>query len=132
MTDKTPKWLADCKQYLKDGETPAQRIERERRDTDAVLTLLVREKEKTAAMEELLRSAHAIAARAGADTAWETFAASIQAMGIGAVTARTYRLPRTALVIREHEASADCWCGPEVDYVDPDTGAKVFVHKHAQ
>lgn len=132
MTDKTPKWLADCKHYLKDGETPVQCIERERRDTDAVLTLLLREKGKTAAMEELLRSAHAIAARAGADTAWETFAASISALGIGAVTARTYRLPRTAPVIREHEASADCWCGPVADYVDPDTGATVFVHRQAQ
>jgi len=38
--------LADCEQYLKDGETPAQRIERERRDTEAVLNLLIREKRK--------------------------------------------------------------------------------------
>jgi len=39
--------LADCEQYLKEDETPAQRIERERRDTEAVLTLLIREKRKT-------------------------------------------------------------------------------------
>lgn len=32
--------LADCEKYLKDGETPAQRIERERRDTEAVLHLI--------------------------------------------------------------------------------------------
>lgn len=29
----------------------------------------------------------------------------------------------------EHEASADCWCEPELDSVDPDTGAKVWVHR---
>jgi len=37
-----------------------------------------------------------------------------------------------APVTREHEASAACWCGPEIDYVDPDTGATVYVHKQAQ
>ena len=40
--------LADCEQYLKDGETPAQRIERERRDTEAVLNLLIREAQERA------------------------------------------------------------------------------------
>ena len=30
---------------------------------------------------------------------------------------------------REHWTSADCWCCPDVDYVDPDTGVKVYVHK---
>lgn len=29
----------------------------------------------------------------------------------------------------EHEASADCWCEPELDSVDPDTGAKVWIHR---
>ena len=28
----------------------------------------------------------------------------------------------------QHTTSADCWCGPTVDYVDPDTGATVYVH----
>lgn len=23
---------------------------------------------------------------------------------------------------REHELSADCWCGPAVDWLDPETG----------
>lgn len=46
--------LAACEPYLKDGETPAQRIERERRDTAAALELLVREKRKT---EVLLHAA---------------------------------------------------------------------------
>lgn len=44
------------------------------------------------ALEELLESAHAIAARRGAGTAWDRFAASIAALGIGRVTARTYRV----------------------------------------
>ena len=43
-------------------------------------------------LEDLLRSAHAIALRKGADTAWERFAESIQRLGIGPVTARTYRI----------------------------------------
>lgn len=47
--------LADCEQYLKLGETPAQRIERERRDTEAVLNLLIREKRKTEAMREVMQ-----------------------------------------------------------------------------
>lgn len=85
--------IAECAKYLKDGETPAQRIERERRDTDAVLTLLIREKERTRLLEDLLRSAHCIALRQGADTAWDTFAASIKAAGIGTVTARVYKVP---------------------------------------
>lgn len=47
--------LADCAKYLKEGETPAQRIERERRDTEAVLNLLVREKQRTEAMKEVMQ-----------------------------------------------------------------------------
>lgn len=38
--------LAACEPYLKDGETPAQRIERERRDTAAALELLANERIK--------------------------------------------------------------------------------------
>lgn len=30
---------------------------------------------------------------------------------------------------REHEANHDCWCEPEIDYVDPDTGVAVYVHR---
>lgn len=47
---------------------------------------------RESAMEELLRSAAAIAQRHGAGTAWDRFGASIKALGIGAITARTYRL----------------------------------------
>ena len=42
-----------CEPYLKDGETPVERIEREREDTAAMTRLYGREKEKT---EALLRS----------------------------------------------------------------------------
>ena len=29
----------------------------------------------------------------------------------------------------EHVLDSSCWCNPEVNYVDPDTGAAVIVHK---
>lgn len=43
-------------------------------------------------LQELLRSASTIAAREGHGTHWERFAASIAEVGIGPVTARTYRI----------------------------------------
>lgn len=43
-------------------------------------------------LEDMLRSAHCIAVRRGEGTAWERFAASIARLGIGSVTARTYRV----------------------------------------
>lgn len=33
---------------------------------------------------------------------------------------------------REHIASENCWCHPELDYVDPETGASVYVHRRQQ
>lgn len=53
-------------------------------------TRLISEREK--ALEDLLRSACAIADRKGEDTAWERFAASVHALGLTGVTARTYRV----------------------------------------
>lgn len=29
-----------------------------------------------------------------------------------------------------HSETAECWCMPEIDYVDPVTGVKVYVHKN--
>lgn len=29
---------------------------------------------------------------------------------------------------RAHEMSSQCWCGPFLEYVDPDTLNEVFVH----
>lgn len=42
-------------------------------------------------MEELIRSACAIADRRGAGTAWDRFSASAAKLGLNGVTARTYR-----------------------------------------
>lgn len=36
------------------------------------------------------------------------------------------------LAQHEHKASAGCWCGPTVEYKDPDTGIAVYVHKQVQ
>ena len=41
--------------YLKEDETPAQRIERERKDTDMVMRLLANEKRKTERLEDMLK-----------------------------------------------------------------------------
>ena len=34
---------------------------------------------------------------------------------------------------REHITDGSpCWCSPDLDYVDPETGAKVWLHKESQ
>lgn len=33
---------------------------------------------------------------------------------------------------RQHIGSADCWCGPTVEFKDPSTGAAVWGHKQVQ
>lgn len=43
-------------------------------------------------LEELLRSACAIADRHGVGTAWERFSASVHTLGLNGITARTYRV----------------------------------------
>jgi hypothetical protein len=32
----------------------------------------------------------------------------------------------------EHTTTPECWCDPYVDYVDPDTGIEVWVHREVQ
>lgn len=32
----------------------------------------------------------------------------------------------------EHIASEYCWCGPDADYTDPETGTTVYVHRGIQ
>ncbi len=32
----------------------------------------------------------------------------------------------------EHVPFANCWCEPTAEYIDPDTGATVWLHKEAQ
>ena len=34
--------------------------------------------------------------------------------------------------VREHTMSGDCWCNPELNYTDPETGTEVWVHKEPQ
>lgn len=48
-------------------------------------------------LEELLISARAIASRKGEGTHWGRFDASIAKMGIGSITARTYRILQSDL-----------------------------------
>lgn len=43
-------------------------------------------------LEDVLRSAHCIAARRGAETAWDIFAARIAGLGIGSVTPRVFKV----------------------------------------
>ena len=39
----------------------------------------------------------------------------------------------TAPTPRKHITDgSECWCHPDVDYIDPETGAKVIVHKEVQ
>jgi hypothetical protein len=48
--------------------------------------------ERVTAMEDLLRSACAIADRRGEGTAWDRFSASVRKLGLNGITARTYRV----------------------------------------
>ena len=50
------------------------------------------EEERIYEMEQLLQSARAICRRRGELTAWDRFDASIAKLGIGRITARTYRV----------------------------------------
>ncbi len=59
--------IDEIRPYLKDGETPAQRIERERRDTDAVLTLLAREKRRAEILAAALEEAESVLRSTGCD-----------------------------------------------------------------
>jgi hypothetical protein len=47
--------VAACEPYLKEGETPAERIERERRDTEAVCRLYAKERERNVELLEALK-----------------------------------------------------------------------------
>ena len=35
-------------------------------------------------------------------------------------------------VTREHISSVSCWCSPEIDFIDPVTGAVVYAHRQTQ
>lgn len=74
----------------------AKRRETLRECADALKMLLAARQlaadARTRELEDLLRSACAIADRRGAGTAWERFSASIRELGLNGVTARTYRV----------------------------------------
>lgn len=59
--------IAACEPYLKEGETPAERIQRDHRDSLALMTLLAREKTKNEALLEALREIVAAADGTGWD-----------------------------------------------------------------
>jgi hypothetical protein len=49
------------------------------------------------------------------------------------VETRLYTTPFAARRKKEHITNGDpCWCNPEIDYVDPETGVAVIVHKEPQ
>lgn len=79
-----------------DGLTELQPAARETlrscADTLRMLVSTDSGEERDAEVRALLTSAHAIAIRRGAGTAWERFSESCSAIGIGAITARTYRV----------------------------------------
>ncbi len=49
--------VSACEPYLKEDETPAERIERERRDTEAVCRLYAKERERNVELLEALKLA---------------------------------------------------------------------------
>lgn len=90
--------MAEMEQASKEGRRETLR---ECSDGLRMLAEIVRKAERLApqpktdresVLEELLRSACAIAERQGAGTAWDRFAASVHAVGLNGITARTYRV----------------------------------------
>jgi hypothetical protein len=67
-----------------------------------------------------LRAASQIAARKGENTNWDAFRQQVKS-----VLASQHSL---FFQTEDHADSADCWCNPRLDYVDPETGNEVYVH----
>lgn len=78
-------------------------------------------REALAEANEVLRSAYQIAARQGRDTNWDVYIERLHD-----VLAKQHAIMYPD---GEHVASAGCWCNPELDYIDPETGNAVYVHK---
>lgn len=107
--------IADCDVYLKEGETPAQRIDRERRDTEAVLNLLIREKQRTEAMREvMLRMMAGIDHLAEIARQWEPDYSS-GADRRGWVLAKDARDDAARLIPETHQAASGCSQGARSD-----------------
>jgi hypothetical protein len=78
---------------MEDAAKPGRRETlRECADTLRSLVSADSSGERERELEELLRSACAIAERKGAGTAWDRFAASVRSVGLNGITARTYRV----------------------------------------
>ena len=76
---------------MEDAAHPARRATM-RECADALRMLLSVPDQREEELENLLRSACAIADRKGTDTAWERFGNSIRKVGLNGITARTYRV----------------------------------------
>jgi len=131
--------LDDCQQYLKEGETPAECIERNRTDVDSALSLLVKEKQRVEAADIAIRQARRFLLNLnGPNTALANeFNRVLKALGTyeedhGAHNKREEAAHASIQAQKEHISSAECWCQPEVDCVDPETGATVYVHRGQQ
>jgi hypothetical protein len=73
-------------------QPPARETLRACADTLRMLVSTDTGEKRVAEMQHLLTSAHAIALRKGEATAWDRFSQSCEAIGIGSITARTYRV----------------------------------------
>ena len=88
-----PAWLramADDKEEMA-NVLPAETPQRKREDGREILGLRDAA-DRIAELEELVRSACAIADRKGADTAWDRFKASAAKLHLNGVTARVYKV----------------------------------------
>ena len=59
-------------------------------------------------------------------------AARLKFIADNPATAKALSLTVPSPTGEEHIASAECWCGPELSYTSPETGASVFVHRRLQ
>lgn len=93
---------------MEDAAHPARRATfRECADMLRMMVSSDKSGEREQQLEELVRSACAIADRRGAETAWDRFTASAKSLGLNGVTARTYRiLPSDKPAQEAEQASA--------------------------